>query len=113
MAKARRSRGKAPSISKSAAKVATTAELVPLELRLRRLRRLEAKRQRQVDLAQARVAVTAAEMAALLDAVTSWMNRSGSGPVASASGAANARPVAAKPETGAPRRLMLRRLIGA
>lgn len=94
MAKARRSRGGA---------TARTPALVPLERRLLRLRKLEAKRQRQFDLAHARAAATAAEMAGLLAAVKVWVDQPGARPAAAAT---------TSPAPASGRRSGIRRLIG-
>lgn len=106
MAKASSSRSLVPKGSKASRKTALTPELVLLELRLRRLRRLEAKRQCQFDRVHARAAATAAEMTIVLDAVETWVEQRGSAAEAAAT-------VVAQPGRAPVRRTGIRRLVGA
>jgi hypothetical protein len=83
---------------------ARTPALVPLERRLLRLRKLEAKRQRQLDRVHARAVEAAGEMADLLAAVKAWVDQPGARPAAAAT---------TPPASESARRYSIRRLIGA
>jgi hypothetical protein len=92
VSKASASRGAAREDSRSVHRSARSSELVPLERRLRRLRRLEAKRQRQFDRVHRRAEDTALEMSGLLAQINLWVEPSWSPAAAHGSVAAPFRP---------------------
>lgn len=67
------------------ARAGAQAKLVPMQKRLVRLRKEEAKRQRQLERVQAKAVKTSAEMADVLDAIALWLHRPAEEPASNGS----------------------------